>query len=156
MAFAALCAERPGERWPLLQTMVDAEEASRLLVARELTIEEKREFVDLRIEGWLRGLPDALAKALRPAWVRLRELPKDEFELDAIQRMIALERLRGAVGAQATPGSQNGCRVSAPLGLVTLGTLESSRKWVTVDGRSGGWRDLRSPDVPGPDRRPHP
>ena len=99
VAFAALCAERPGERWPLLQTMVDAEEASRLLVARELTIEEKREFVDLRIEGWLRGLPDALAKALRPAWVRLRELPKDEFELDAIQRMIALERLRGAVGA---------------------------------------------------------
>jgi len=99
VAFAALCAERPGDRWPLLQTMVDAEEASRLLVARELTIEEKREFVDLRIEGWLRGLPDALAKQLRPAWSRLRELPKDEFELDAIQRLIALEQLRGGVGA---------------------------------------------------------
>ena len=99
VAFAALCAERPGDRWPLLQTLVDAEEASRLLVARELTIEEKREFVDLRIEGWLRGLPDALAKELRPAWSRLRELPKDEFELDAIQRLIALEKLRGSVGA---------------------------------------------------------
>ncbi len=99
VAFAALCAERPGERWPLLQTMVDAEEASRLLLARELTLEEKREFVDLRIEGWLRNLPDALGKELRHGWSSLRELGKDEFELDAIQRMIALEQLRGSVGA---------------------------------------------------------
>jgi hypothetical protein len=29
----------------------------------------------------------------------LRELGKDEFELDAIQRLIALERLRGSRGA---------------------------------------------------------
>jgi hypothetical protein len=99
VAFAALCAERPGDRWPVLQTMVDAEDASRLLLARELTIEEKREFVDLRIEGWLRNLPDALAQELRRGWSRLRELPKDEFELDAIQRMIALEKLRGSLGA---------------------------------------------------------
>ena len=98
-AFAALCAERPGDRWHVLQTLVDAEEASRLLLARELTIEEKREFVDLRIEGWLRTLPDALGKELRHAWSRLRELGKDEFELDAIQRLIALEQLRGSVGA---------------------------------------------------------
>jgi len=99
VAFAALCAEQPGRRWPLLQTMVDAEEASRLLLARELTLEEKREFVDLRIEGWLRGLPDALGKELRHGWASLRELAKDEFELDAIERLIALEKLRGSIGA---------------------------------------------------------
>ena len=99
VAFAALCAERPGDRWPVLQTMVDAEDAPRLLLARELTLEEKREFVDLRIEGWLRGLPEALSQELRPAWARLRELGKDEFELDAIQRLIALEKLRGSWGA---------------------------------------------------------
>ena len=99
MAFAALCAERPGERWPLLQTMVDAEEASRLLVARELAIEEKREFVDLRIEGWLRVLPDALSRELRRAWAPLRELDKDALTLRAIEQMIALEQLRGGRGA---------------------------------------------------------
>jgi len=99
VAFAALCAERPGDRWPLLQTMVDAEEAPRLLLARELTIEEKREFVDLRIEGWLRNLPDALSRELRREWSQLRELHKDEFTLDAIQRLIALEKLRGSRGA---------------------------------------------------------
>jgi hypothetical protein len=99
VAFAALCAERPGDRWPVLQTMVDAEDAPRLLLARELTIEEKREFVDLRIEGWLRSLPDRLSQELRPEWARLRELGKDEFELDAIQRLIALEQLRGSWGA---------------------------------------------------------
>jgi phosphoenolpyruvate carboxylase len=99
VAFAALCAEKPGDRWPVLQTMVDAEEASRLLLARELTLEEKREFVDLRIEGWLRSLPDALGRELRQEWSRLRELRKDEFELDAIERLIALEKLRGSVGA---------------------------------------------------------
>jgi hypothetical protein len=99
IAFAALCAERPGDRWPVLQTMVDAEDAPRLLLARELTIEEKREFVDLRIEGWLRSVPDALAQELRRGWSRLRELPKDEFTLDAIERSIALEKLRGSLGA---------------------------------------------------------
>ncbi|MBS1200380.1 MAG: aminotransferase class [Proteobacteria bacterium] len=99
VAFAALCAERPGDRWPVLQTMVDAEDASRLLLARELTLEEKREFVDLRIEGWLRGLPDPLSHDLRHEWARLRELGKDEFELDAIERLITLEKLRGSWGA---------------------------------------------------------
>ena len=99
VAFAALCAEKPGDRWPVLQSLVDAEDAARLLLARELTIEEKREFVDLRIEGWLRALPDALSRELRPQWSQLRELGKDEFELDAIQRMIALEQLRGGRGA---------------------------------------------------------
>jgi len=99
VAFAALCAEKPGDRWPVLQSLVDAEDAARLLLARELTIEEKREFVDLRIEGWLRTLPDTLSRELRPQWSQLRELGKDEFELDAIQRMIALEQLRGSKGA---------------------------------------------------------
>jgi aspartate/methionine/tyrosine aminotransferase/phosphoenolpyruvate carboxylase len=99
VAFASLCAERPGDRWPVLQTFVDAEEASRLLLARELTIEEKREFVDLRIEGWLRTLPDRLASELRREWSRLRELGKDELTLDAIQRLVALEALRGSRGA---------------------------------------------------------
>jgi aspartate/methionine/tyrosine aminotransferase/phosphoenolpyruvate carboxylase len=99
VAFAALCAERPGDRWPVLQSMVDAEDAARLLLARELTLEEKREFVDLRIEGWLRTLPDTLARELRPQWSQLRELGSDDFELDAIQRMIALEQLRGSRGA---------------------------------------------------------
>jgi len=99
VAFAALCAERPGDRWPVLQSLVDAEDAARLLLARELTIEEKREFVDLRIEGWLRTLPDALSHELRPRWAQLRELDRAEFELDAIQRMIALEQLRGSRGA---------------------------------------------------------
>jgi len=99
VAFAALCAERPGNRWPVLQTLVDAEDASRLLLARELTLEEKREFVDLRIEGWLRTLPDVLSSELRREWSRLRELGKDELTLDAIQRLIALETLRGSRGA---------------------------------------------------------
>ena len=99
VAFAALCAERPGDRWSLLQAMVDAEDAPRLLLARELSIEEKREFVDLRIEGWLRGLPDTLSRDLRPEWARLRELGEDEFRLDAIDRLIRLEMLRGSRGA---------------------------------------------------------
>jgi phosphoenolpyruvate carboxylase len=99
VAFAGLCAERPGDRWSLLQAMVDAEDAPRLLLARELSIEEKREFVDLRIEGWLRGLPDALSRDLRPEWSRLRELGEDEFRLDAIDRLIRLEKLRGSRGA---------------------------------------------------------
>jgi aspartate aminotransferase len=98
-AFSALCAERPGDRWPVLQGLVDAEDATRLLLARELTIEEKREFVDLRIEGWLRALPDALTRELRREWTRLRELGKDDLELDAIERLVALEKLRGSRGA---------------------------------------------------------
>jgi aspartate/methionine/tyrosine aminotransferase/phosphoenolpyruvate carboxylase len=97
--FVGLCAERPGNRWNVLQTMVDAEEASRLLIARELTIEEKREFVDLRIEGWLRTLPDGLARELRSAWSPLRELGKAELTLRGIEQMIALEELRGSLGA---------------------------------------------------------
>jgi aspartate/methionine/tyrosine aminotransferase/phosphoenolpyruvate carboxylase len=99
VAFAALCAERPGERWPVLQALVDAEDAPRLLLARELTLEEKRELVDLRIEGWLRSLPDPSTSELRREWLRLRELPKDELTLDAIERIIALEALRGSHGA---------------------------------------------------------
>lgn len=99
VVFAPLCAERPGDRWPLLQSFVDAEDAPRLLLARELTIEEKREFVDLRIEGWLRTLPDALSHDLRREWSRLRELTKDELTLDAIERLVALEKLRGGKGA---------------------------------------------------------
>lgn len=98
-SFAALCAERPGDRWPILQTLVDAEDATRLLLARELTIEEKREFVDLRIEGWLRLLPDSLSRELRREWTRLRELGKDDLELDTIERLVALEKLRGSRGA---------------------------------------------------------
>ncbi|MGE5345821.1 MAG: phosphoenolpyruvate carboxylase, partial [Acidithiobacillales bacterium] len=98
-AFSALCAERPGDRWSLLQTLLDAEEAPRLLLARELTIEEKREFVDLRIEGWLRTLPDPLSRELRRDWSLLRELGKDELTLRAIEQMIALETLRGSRGA---------------------------------------------------------
>lgn len=98
-SFAALCAEPPGDRWTVLQGLVDAEDATRLLLARELTIEEKREFVDLRIEGWLRSLPEALARELRREWARLRELGKDDLELDAIERLVALEKLRGSRGA---------------------------------------------------------
>ncbi len=98
-AFGALCAERPGGRWPTLQSLVDTEDATRLLLARELTIEEKREFVDLRIEGWLRLLPDAFSRGLRREWARLRELAKDDLTLDAIERLVALEQLRGSRGA---------------------------------------------------------
>jgi len=98
-SFAALCAERPGDRWLILQSLVDAEDATRLLLARELTIEEKREFVDLRIEGWLRLLPDALSRELRREWSRLRELGKDDLTLDTIERLVALEKLRGSRGA---------------------------------------------------------
>jgi aspartate/methionine/tyrosine aminotransferase/phosphoenolpyruvate carboxylase len=98
-AFSAICAERPGERWTVLQTLVDADEAARLLLARELTIEEKREFVDLRIEGWLRALPDTLSRELRRAWAPLRELGKDALTLRAIEQVITLEQLRGSRGA---------------------------------------------------------
>ena len=98
-AFSKLCAERPGARWTALQKVVDEDDAPRLLLARELTIEEKREFVDLRIEGWLRTLPDPLARDLRRRWSPLRELGKAELTLTAIEKMIALERLRGSRGA---------------------------------------------------------
>jgi aspartate aminotransferase len=98
-AFCAICAERPGDRWTVLQTLIDADDAARLLLARELTIEEKREFVDLRIEGWLRTLPDGLSRELRRAWSRLRELGKDALTLRAIEQLIDLERLRGSRGA---------------------------------------------------------
>ncbi len=98
-AFAALCAERPGSRWSVLQTLIDAEEAGRLLLARELMIEEKREFVDLRIEGWLRTLPDPLSRELRREWSGLRELGEAELTLRTIEQMIALEKLRGSRGA---------------------------------------------------------
>ena len=98
-AFAAICSERPGDRWSVLQTLVDAEEASLLLLARELTIEEKREFVDLRIEGWLRALPDALGRELRREWSALRELSRAGLTLRGIEQMIALEKLRGSRGA---------------------------------------------------------
>jgi hypothetical protein len=98
-AFSAICAERPGDRWPVLQTLVDGDEAARLLLARELTIEEKREFVDLRIEGWLRGLPDGFSRELRRAWSPLRELDTNALTLRAIEQLIALEELRGSRGA---------------------------------------------------------
>jgi hypothetical protein len=98
-SFAALCAEPPGDRWTVLQGLVDAEDATRLLLARELTLEEKREFVDLRIEGWLRALPDTLTRELRREWSRLRELGKADLELDAIERLVDLEKLRGSRGA---------------------------------------------------------
>jgi len=98
-AFGALCSEKPGERWTVLQTVVDAEESTRLLLARELTLEEKREFVDLRIEGWLRTLAEPLGRELRRAWSPLRELGKAELTLRAIEQMIALEQLRGGRGA---------------------------------------------------------
>ena len=48
---------------------------------------------------WLRALPDALARDLRREWSRLRELGKDDLELDAIERLVALEKLRGSRGA---------------------------------------------------------
>lgn len=99
VSFAALCEAAPGRRWPVLQTLVDAEDAPRLLLARELTIEEKREFVDLRIEGWLRGLPHEVAHELRAHWARLRDLGRDERTVDAIERLVALERIRGNCGA---------------------------------------------------------
>jgi hypothetical protein len=83
----------------VLQTLVDGDEAARLLLARELTIEEKREFVDLRIEGWLRGLPDGFSRELRRAWAPLRELDKNALTLRAIEQLIALEELRGSRGA---------------------------------------------------------
>ena len=51
------------------------------------------------LEGWLRGLPDALSRDLRPEWSRLRELGEEEFRLDAIDRLIRLEILRGSRGA---------------------------------------------------------
>jgi aspartate aminotransferase len=97
--FVALCSERPGDRWRVLQTMTDAEDASLLLLARELTIEEKREFVDLRIEGWLRTLPDELGRELRQEWSALRELGRADLTLRGIEQMISLERLRGSRGA---------------------------------------------------------
>jgi len=97
--FSVVCAERPGDRWTALQTLVDVDEAARLLLARELTIEEKREFVDLRIEGWLRTLPDSLSKDLRRNWAPLRELDKDALTLRAVEQMIDLEHLRGNRGA---------------------------------------------------------
>jgi hypothetical protein len=98
-SFATVCGNRPGERWDALQTFVDADDASRLLLTRELTIEEKREFIDLMVEGWLRTLGDRLARELRHEWATLRALGREELALRAIQEMIALEELRGSRGA---------------------------------------------------------
>jgi len=60
---------------------------------------------------WLRTLPDTLAPELRREWSRLRELPKDDLTLDAIQRLVDLEKLRGSRGrsrgiVRARRGSQ--------------------------------------------------
>lgn len=98
-AFSALCAGVPGKRWSVLQTLLDTEDATRLLLARELTIEEKREFVDLAIDGWLRTLPDGLARELRREWSQLRELDKQALTLRAIRQLIDNEKLRGSRGA---------------------------------------------------------
>ena len=98
-AFVALCSERPGDRWSVLQTMVDAEEASLLLLARELTIEEKREFVDLRIEGWLGPCPTRWPASCAGTGPAMRELGKADLTLRAIEQMISLEELRGSRGA---------------------------------------------------------
>jgi hypothetical protein len=98
-AFSALCAQKPGDRWSVLQSLLDTEDANRLLLARELTIEEKREFVDLSIDGWLRTLPDTLAKDLRRQWSQLRELEKYELTLRATRQLIDNEKLRGSRGA---------------------------------------------------------
>ena len=98
-AFSALAMEKPGQRWNVPQSLLDAEDATRLLVCRELTIEEKREFVDLAIDGWLRTLPDALARDLRRQWSQLRELEKYELTLRATRQLIDNEKLRGSRGA---------------------------------------------------------
>jgi hypothetical protein len=98
-AFAALCAERPGQRWSVLQRLLEVEDANRLLLARELTIEEKREFVDLAIAGWLRTLPDPMSRELRRQWSELRELGEAPLTLRAISLLIDNEKLRGGRGA---------------------------------------------------------
>ena len=98
-AFAPVCRERPGDRWGVLQTLVDAESASRLLLTRELSIDEKREFIDLMIEGWLRTFDSPLARELRHEWAGLRALGREELALAAIQELVALEELRGSRGA---------------------------------------------------------
>lgn len=99
IAFSSLCQEHPGQRWKVLQSLLEVDDANRLLVARELTIDEKREFVDMAIESWLRSLPDALARTLRTEWTSLRELPKSELTLKAIEQLIQNEILRGSLGA---------------------------------------------------------
>ena len=98
-AFATVCGKHPGERWDVLQALVESEHASRLLLTRELSIEEKREFVDLLIEGWLRTLTDPLARELRHDWATLRALGREELALRAVQELVALEELRGSRGA---------------------------------------------------------
>jgi aspartate/methionine/tyrosine aminotransferase/phosphoenolpyruvate carboxylase len=98
-AFSALCAQKPGDRWSVLQALLDTEDANRLLLARELTIEEKREFVDLAIDGWLRTLPELLSRDLRRQWSQLRELDKSALTLRAIRQLIDNEQLRGSRGA---------------------------------------------------------
>jgi aspartate/methionine/tyrosine aminotransferase/phosphoenolpyruvate carboxylase len=98
-AFSALCAHKPGERWTVLQSLLDTEDANRLLLARELTIEEKREFVDLSIDGWLRSLDASLARELRREWSALRELDKSTLTVRAIRQLIDNEKLRGSLGA---------------------------------------------------------
>ncbi len=98
-AFLALCAEKPGHRWGVLQSLLEAEDATRLLLARELTIEEKREFVDLAIDGWLRTVSEESARALRREWSHLRELDKAVLTHRAIRQMIENEERRGSRGA---------------------------------------------------------
>ena len=66
--------------------LVAEEETFNLLLAKCYTV-------------WLRALPDALSRELRHEWSRLRELPRADFELDAIRRLIDLEKLRGSRGA---------------------------------------------------------
>lgn len=99
VAFVALCATRPGARDALLATFAAHDDAPRLLLARELTADEKRLCVDLRLEAWLHTLEAPLARDLRARWVPLHELEGAELELQAIEQLIALEQLRGGRGA---------------------------------------------------------
>lgn len=98
-AFLALCAERPGDRCGTLQKLMHIDDAPRLLLARELTREEKRRCVDYRIDAWLRTLRHSLATVLRMEWAPVRKIGAAELTLTAIETMIGLERLRGSKGA---------------------------------------------------------
>ncbi len=98
-AFLTLCADRPGQRWPALQRLMPSDDAVRLLLSRELTRDEKRKCVEYRIDAWLRTLRQSLTTVLRREWASSRAAAPAGVTLEAIEAMIALERLRGGRGA---------------------------------------------------------
>ena len=92
-AFAALCAERPGNRWTVLQTLVDAEEAPP--PAPRARARRSRRSASSSTCGSRAGCarsPTRSRASCAANGRRCASSAKDELTLRAIEQMIALEK----------------------------------------------------------------